>query len=233
VRLTTCAFFSKKKTAKTILINHILNTLNTVFSLNTAYNAWIYHRQQTQGSQGKKQLPRVALVFSSHTFLFFVCSLQPPTVYSCALVDTANAGVYLKLFQDCLQAGEDASYIERITHLIMVTSKLKSATVVGAMLPLIEGVSGGEKIAEQMKEQNEKLEQMLVKISKTKKHPDNKEFVDMMDEFEKGCKKAQKIEVEALQLLIKNLDEEVLIAAAQDFEKCKLETSLEPGKMEQ
>jgi hypothetical protein len=139
----------------------------------------------------------------------------------------------MKLFKDCLQAGEDASYVERITHLIMVTSKLKSATVVGAMLPLVQSVSGGEKLAEQMTEQNELLEDMLSKIASTKKHPDNKEFVQLMEEYEQGCMEASKLELKALQLLVKEIDEDQLIAAAADFEKCKLQTSLTPGKIEQ
>lgn len=158
---------------------------------------------------------------------------KPPTAYSCALVDTANASVYMKLFNDCIQSGEDASYVERITHLIMVTSKLKSATVVGAMIPLVQGISNGEKLSEQMMEQNNLLEEMLVKIASTKKHPDNKEFINLMEQYDQGCKEAQKIELKALQAVMKEVDEEKLIAAAAVFEKCKLETSLTPGKIEQ
>jgi hypothetical protein len=139
----------------------------------------------------------------------------------------------MKLFNDCLQAGEDANHVERIAHLIMVTFKLKSATVVGGMIPLVRGISDGEKLAEQMKEQNNLLEEVMVKIASTKKHPDNKEFIDLMKQYEEGSKEAQKIELKALQALLKEVDEEKLIAAAADFEKCKLETSLTPGKIEQ
>ncbi len=159
--------------------------------------------------------------------------MQPPTAYSCALVDTLNNAVYLKLFNDCIQSGEDASYIERIAHLIMVIFKLKSATVVGAMVPLAQSTSDGEKLASQMMDQNNLLEEIMMKIAATKKHPSNKEFIDLMGKFEQECKEAQEIEIEALQAVIKDIDEEKLIAAAADFEKCKLEIDLIPGKMEQ
>jgi len=139
----------------------------------------------------------------------------------------------MKLFNDCLQSEDGANYIERITHLIMVTSKLKSATVVGAMVPLVQGVSNGEKLAEQMMDQNNMLEEMMVKIASTKKHADNKEFINLMKQYEQGSKEAQKIELKALQAVIKEVEEEKLIAAAADFEKCKIETSMTPGKTEQ
>ena len=114
----------------------------------------------------------------------------------------------------------------------MVTSKLKSATVVGAMLPLVQKISNGEKLADQMREQNDLLEEMLVKIASTKKHPDNEEFINLMKEFEQGCEEAAKLELKALSAVIKEVEEEKLIAAAAEFEKCKLETSLTPGKIE-
>lgn len=69
-------------------------------------------------------------------------------------VDTANQTVYFKLFNDCLQAGGDASYVERVTHLIMVASKMKGATCVGGLLPLVEGLpSGSDKMVKDITQQ--------------------------------------------------------------------------------
>ena len=59
--------------------------------------------------------------------------------------------VYFKLFNDCLQAGADPEYVERLAHLIMVAGTMKGATTKKGLMPLIESLpTGGEKMANEM-----------------------------------------------------------------------------------
>ena len=177
--------------------------------------------------------------------------------------------VYFKLFNDCLQAGADPEYVERLAHLIMVAGTMKGATTKAGLMPLIERLpTGGEEMANEMSKlvrpseiyplsfscvlgklfllrsngtfhpyflmryllsflpQNQTMEQTLKKIVKTKKHPENKEFIQLMQEFQSQGEEASQLELKALTELVKNVDEEELIQAALTFEQAKMDATM-------
>ena len=70
------------------------------------------------------------------------------------------------------------------------------------------------------------MEQTLKKIVKTKKHPENKEFIQIMQEFQSQCEEASQLELKALTELVKNVDEEELIQAALTFEQAKMDATM-------
>lgn len=70
------------------------------------------------------------------------------------------------------------------------------------------------------------MEETLKKIVKTKKHPDNKEFIQLMQEFQGQTEEAAQLEFKALTEIVKNFEEEDLIQAATNFEQAKINATL-------
>jgi hypothetical protein len=78
--------------------------------------------------------------------------VKPPTAYSCCMADCANMKVYFKLFNDCLSSKDD-EHVERLTHLIVLASRLHNAALEGGLLPLVKQLSsGGGTMAQEMSE---------------------------------------------------------------------------------
>lgn len=70
--------------------------------------------------------------------------------------------------------------LEKVTHLILVNGALHNNAVEQAMLPLVKSLSDGGTLAQEMSGMLKEKEEMAAKIQATKKHINNKEFIDLM-----------------------------------------------------
>lgn len=73
-----------------------------------------------------------------------------------------------------------------------------------------------------------RLEETAAKIDATKKHLDNKEFVQLMEQLESLFGEAVTVEQQALVQLVNEVDEETLMQAADFAEQAKDAASLVP-----
>ena len=129
-------------------------------------------------------------------------------------------------------SSKDDIHLERVTHLILLASRLHNAAVEGAVLPLVKQLSsGGGTMAQEMSAKMRETEECASEIAKTKKHASNQEFLDQMKKFEGLVDEGAAAERTALEAPVKEISEETLIEGADRMEEAKMNATLEPGKM--
>ncbi|KAI3438054.1 hypothetical protein D9Q98_000497 [Chlorella vulgaris] len=152
----------------------------------------------------------------------------PPDAISCILVDHSNSRLLYGILDNLIKKRDDAM-LEKLVHTIAVHCRLHNQTRFEVLLPLVQQLQQGEKLAPLMKEKMLENEKLLAALDSSKKHLDNKEFVEVVQQQKQADLELMDMaEAQILPAMLEELDVQALTQAAEKMEEVKSKAPLEP-----
>jgi hypothetical protein len=89
--------------------------------------------------------------------------MKPITAGAAVMSDHANLRTYHKIFEKVVSEGDNQG-VERVAHAIVLCSRLHDQAAMQGLVPVVEGMANGGKLAGTMKEHMAKKEELMKRI---------------------------------------------------------------------
>lgn len=183
----------------------------------------------TTPSPSARQLPKTRLQnvqINTH-----LKNMKPPTIYGNCICDQIRLALYIHTFWQSISQDDKHGVLERVTHAILIASRLHNAAIENVVLPLLKKIKVQGSLVKDIITNLENLEECAAKIYATQKHVKNAEFIDLMHDLENFIADAMGNELTMLEELIDYYDDEKLIMSADAMDEAKYKASLMPKEI--